>query len=104
MKQQEDEERALYQRMFQPPRVQGQQRPDFVPSYRSPSVSFNDDTYSQIMDQLKAFKMDDTQPEWPLPSGFDRETVEVVRHLSSQLGLSVEKGRMENQYKVIKKS
>ena len=69
----------------------------------SPSVSFDDETYSQIMDQLSEFKLDDTQTEFPLPSGFDKDTVDVVRHLSSQMGLSVEKGRIENQYKVVKK-
>lgn len=101
MRQQDEDERALYQRMFQAPK---QRNNNSYPSTRfPPSVSFDDETYSQIMDQLSEFKLDDTQTEFPLPSGFDKDTVNVVRHLSSQMGLSVEKGRIENQYKVVKK-
>ena len=101
IKQQEEDERALYKRMF----GSSNQRSHAMPSRRLPPnvARLDDETYSQITDQLSEFKLDETQSEFHLPSGFDKDTISVVQHLCSQMDLSVEKGRLPNQH-IVKKS
>ena len=101
MKQQDEDERALCKRMF----GSSNQRGHSMPSRRLPPnvARLDDETYSQITDQLSEFKLDETQSEFHLPSGFDMDTISVVQHLCSQMGLSVEKGRLPNQH-IVKKS
>ena len=100
MKQQTEDERALCKRMFRGGGGQHQRNPS---SRSTPNFDrLDDETYSQITDQLSEFKLDETQSEFHLPSSFDKDTIDVVRHLCSQMNLSIDKGRLPNQH-VIKK-
>jgi tetratricopeptide (TPR) repeat protein len=100
IKREQDNERALYQRMMS--NNQNRNRITQQPPMQNLNFTLEDEEYAEIVDQLKEFKMDETQDELPLPSGFDPDAIRVIETLATQLKLVMVPGRLKNQYKVVK--
>lgn len=104
IRKEKDAMRAMCQSMFASSNDRRRQdRLHFPTNQVRTSVAMDDDEYAEIIDQLKVFKMDDTQSELLLPSGFDSDAIRVIKNLSSQMDLSIEPGGFKNQYKVTKR-
>ena len=93
IKRERDQERQICRRMF------GNTTPAASIPARRP---IQDDVYEELYEQLNSFKNDDTQDELLLPSGFDKDTLGVVRTEAERLGLSLIPGKAEGQFKIIK--
>ena len=96
VKKERDDEKAMYQHMFRA--RNGQQATPNKPRSRN----FDDEHYAEIMEQLEAFQMDDTQSEMTLPRGTE-SMISIVESGCSELDMSLEKSTGKNPtFKVVK--
>ena len=98
IKKERDDEKALYQHMFRATKnEQERARPN-----KTRPHNFDDENYAEIMDQLEAFAVDDTQSEMTLPKGMD-SVISLVESGCSELNMSLERSPGRNPiYKVVK--
>jgi len=98
IKKERDDEKALYQHMF---RANKNEQERARPNKTRPH-NFDDENYAEIMDQLEAFAVDDTQSEMTLPKGMD-SVISLVESGCSELNMSLERSPGRNPiYKVVK--
>jgi len=96
VKKERDDEKAMYQHMFRA--RNGQQATPNKPRNRN----FDDEHYAEIMEQLEAFQMDETQSEMTLPRGME-SMISIVESGCSELDMSLERSIGKNPtFKVVK--
>ena len=96
MKKERDNERAVYNNMFQTSNP-GTQK------LKHQKEKIDDDTFAEISEQLRAFSLDSTQSRMPLPGGME-SIMGIVESICSELNLSVmTEGRGDQEHTVIKK-
>ncbi len=96
-----EDEKALYGRMLNRQSRPHQSNKILSSSRLDKDHNYADDDYSEIVEQLECFKLDDSQRELPLPSGMEY-LLPLVKRVSQDLNLSVE--TMHNRsMKIVKK-
>ena len=104
IKKEQDNERALCQRMFK----MSARSPapsscsNTAPPRRDHNVNLEDEVMAEILDQMDAFKLDRSQTEIPLPSGFDKDAIQLIRSLCIQKELQLVQGKQKGSFRIIK--
>merc|ERR1719412_3191643 len=101
IKREQDNERALCQKMFSS-NISRRPSAPAPPPRSDPNVTLQDEVVAEILEQMDAFKRDDSQTEIPLPSGFDNEEIQVIRSLCVQKDLHLVPGRQKGTFKIVK--
>jgi len=101
IKREQDNERALCQRMFNTNMVS---RPAAAPAQprSDPNITLQDEIIAEILDQMDAIKRDNSQKEFPLPPGFDSDEIQLIRRLCIQNELRLVQGKQKGTFKIVK--